>query len=101
MNVKSKLIGMVDKTVFCHVPEHFTGSKFITPVPLSRLINVVMTRLKDVALVQLALIPMVVINVVVKKVTNTQDQRKIMKRENLELGIQIINRLKIGVKRRN
>ena len=67
MNVKSKLIGMVDKTVFCHVPEHLTGSKFITPVPLSR--EVIMTRLKDVALVQLALIPMVVMNVDVKKVT--------------------------------
>ena len=71
---------------FCHVP-----------VPLSRLREVLMTRLKDVALVQLALIPMVVMNVDVKKVTNTQDQRKMKRRKisNLELGILIIHRLEI------
>ena len=45
--------------------------------------------MKGVAPIQLALIQMAVMNVDVKKVTNSQDQRKMTKRgiSNLELGI--------------
>ena len=48
-----------------------------------------MIQMKGVALIQLALIQMAVMNVDVKKVTNSQDQRKMTKRgiSNLELGI--------------